>query len=284
MSAPPPISTPSYLLTPNHTFCAIASEQLESGMNKPPLVSCLMVSRGDVSILQYALQCYLDQDYPNRELILVTSHPSTGLERLIARYPAAQIKLIPASPGLSIGELRNISLAHAGGSLVCTWDDDDLSDPQRLSVSVRVLLAGNAPAFFLMRCLIWWPARRLFALSTWRAWENTMVAVREVMPSYPPVSRLEDTFVMDAIRQDRSVAVIEVPYLYCYTVTGNNTCGEEHFKDHLDLAHTVIQGDGYEKGLARLAKRMPIREYAAELERRSFFARETKTACAELDA
>src|ERR1700761_6074911 len=37
-----------------------------------PLVSCLMVTRGDVGLIRYALACYAAQTWPRRELVVVT--------------------------------------------------------------------------------------------------------------------------------------------------------------------------------------------------------------------
>lgn len=231
------------------------------------LASCLMVSRGNVDILRHSLACYLSQDYPERELVLVTDNASAGLGRLVASHDSARIKLIEAPRGLTLGELRNIAIAHSEGSVVCQWDDDDLYDPQRLSVTMRVMRGTKAPAAFLSHMVLWWPQRRLFALSGRRVWEGSMAASRRAVPVYPALSKGEDTFVADAICKVHRCALIDAPSLYCRVVTGKNTWSPDHF-DRL-VAHSlrVFSGREYEDVLESLAPRLPIREYAAALGR-----------------
>jgi hypothetical protein len=48
-------------------------EQFKQGIT--PLVSCLMVTRGDRRTLSHALECYRRQLYANRELVVVTDLP-----------------------------------------------------------------------------------------------------------------------------------------------------------------------------------------------------------------
>jgi glycosyltransferase involved in cell wall biosynthesis len=272
VSADPPHSdgkfdVTAYVTRPSRKSVAIEPEKLKAGLDKTPLVSCLMVSRGDVRVLQYSLLCYLRQDYPNRELILVTSHPSDELESFLARFPEARITLVKAPAGLSIGELRNISLKHAKGTLVSTWDDDDLHAPERLSTSIRILQAGKAGAFVLPRYLLWWPARKLISLSCPRPAENSMVALRNIVPPYQPLMHGEDLLSMLTIRRYHPIATADLPWLYCYTVTGRNTWDESHFRKIVDTSATVFEGSEYDKGIERLARRVPIREYAAMLEK-----------------
>ena len=105
-----------------------------------PRVSCLMVTRGDVQLLSYSLVCYLNQDYPHRELLIVTDNVTPALRALAERHAAQNVKLVTVPAGLTLGDLRNFAAARAAGDVICQWDDDDLYDPARLSASVHVLL------------------------------------------------------------------------------------------------------------------------------------------------
>jgi glycosyltransferase involved in cell wall biosynthesis len=228
-----------------------------------------------VGVLRYSLYCYLKQDYPNRELVVVSSNVTPQLRDFLGRFPAARITIVPAAAGLSLGELRNMSLAHAKGEVVCNWDDDDLYDPLRLSLSVGALLGSKTPAVFLSRWLLWWPARKTFAISQKRPWEGSMLARKEVVAPYRSITRGEDTLVISSIRRYHSIAALELPWLYCYAVTGGNTCDESHFEAMLKLAYAVLQGEAYESAMSRLAARMPIRQYAREITRRQKLDAET---------
>jgi glycosyltransferase involved in cell wall biosynthesis len=252
---------------PNGDVQTVQFDERAAVLPRQPLVSCLMVSRGDVRVLRYSLDCYLRQDYANRELILVTSHPSTELRALVDRCAAARVKLVEAPDGLTLGELRNISYSHAEGEFVCSWDDDDLFDPQRLSTCIKALVTHDtAAAVFLSRWLVWWPARRLIAVSDQRAWEGSMLARRKFVPPFPSLSLGEDTSVVHALARDHPVLLIERPWLYCYAVTGRNSWNQSHFEKMISLSLLTFQGEDYDKAIARLARRMPIRQYADFLE------------------
>ena len=260
--------TSAWVVPPGGEAQPIEYKNVSLDEKTQPLVSCLMVTRGDVRILRHSLDCYLKQDYRNRELIVVSSNVTPELERFLSELPDASIRLVRAPPGISLGELRNISVEHAQGVMICQWDDDDLHDPQRITTSVKVLLASNAGAFFLSRWLVWWPERKLIALSQQRTWEGSMVAFKDIVPPFPAVSCAEDTPVLEAITRNHSIAVLEMPWLYCYTITGQNTWEEAHFERMFRLAAAVFKGDEYEQGLNRLARRIPIRRYAETLDRR----------------
>jgi glycosyltransferase involved in cell wall biosynthesis len=244
----------------------VTLEDPKGKIEDPPLVSCLMPTRGDPKILRHSLECYLRQDYENRELVVVASDPSPQLETLLASYPEAEIRLVRVSPGLSLGELRNTSIAHARGGLICTWDDDDLYDPRRISISVRALLAGDsAAAVLLLQLLLWWPARKMAAVTAKGLWEGSMLARRHMVPIYPAVGRHEDNWVLNVIRKIYPVVLVPQPMLYCCAVTGKNTSDLSIYEKEFAKAEKVYRGQDYEALLASLAERMPIREYQSAL-------------------
>ena len=187
------LSIPVEVIRPSGRSRVVEADRLKAGATNLPLVSCLMVSRGDLHDLRYSLACYLQQDYRNREFVLVCDQITPALLKYLGRFPKSGIRVIEAPVGLSLGELRNISVAEANGELVCIWDDDDLHDPFRISISVSALLASKAPAVFLSRWLLWWPARKMLAISEKRPWEGSMLARKAVVPPYQPLARGEDT-------------------------------------------------------------------------------------------
>lgn len=103
-----------------------------------PLVSCLCLTYARPEYLREAIWCFLQQDWPNKELIVLNDHPEP-LE-LDQVYPGVRIVNVPDRfPNL--GAKRNYSVQLAKGDFLCLWDDDDLFLPWRLSTSVEQLLA-----------------------------------------------------------------------------------------------------------------------------------------------
>jgi glycosyltransferase involved in cell wall biosynthesis len=99
-----------------------------------PLVSCIcptMESRRD--FLPRAIQCFLDQDYPYTELIIVAD---SILDAAIVARP--RVRALWANR-LSLGEKRNVGCLSALGQVICHFDDDDFSRRDRISHQVDAL-------------------------------------------------------------------------------------------------------------------------------------------------
>jgi glycosyltransferase involved in cell wall biosynthesis len=106
-----------------------------------PLVSCLMPTSGRPELAARAARCFLMQDHPRRELVVV-GEDSAELREALPRDD--RIRLVEVAAKRSIGELRNIACRHARGDVVAHWDDDDWHGPQRLSRQIAPLVAGTA--------------------------------------------------------------------------------------------------------------------------------------------
>jgi glycosyltransferase involved in cell wall biosynthesis len=108
-----------------------------------PLVSaiCLTYNRApdNLHLLDEAVESFLRQDYPNKELIVFNDTPG---QELVCNAPG--VIVINAPERLpTLGEKFNAAIAHAHGMLLAPWDDDDINLPWRLSTSVAMLGAGD---------------------------------------------------------------------------------------------------------------------------------------------
>ncbi len=99
-----------------------------------PLVSCIMLSSGPErsGMLARAKRSYDAQTYPNRNLVL-GCYPKTA----------------------TIGEMRNCANAASPGSILCHWDDDDYSHPDRIYEQVALLQSSGADCVGYNECLFW---------------------------------------------------------------------------------------------------------------------------------
>ena len=188
-------------------------------MTDPPLISCLMVTHGHLFPARFAIQTYLRQTYAARELVIVCDSPAAELRAHVEALGDSSIRFVQVRRG-TLGELRNASLEAARGELVAQWDDDDLYHPQRLELQARALAeAPGAAAHFLSRWFLWWPARRLLALSAQRVWEGSMLARRTRLPSYPSASLGEDSPFVRTLFAAHPNVQSDVPEVYCYAST-----------------------------------------------------------------
>lgn len=93
------------------------------------------------SFVSRAVHCYLRQDYPRKELIIVDDG-SDPVGDLVPGDPS--IRYFRLRRRASIGSKRNLACASARGEIVCHWDDDDWSAPRRIRYQVESLLAQEA--------------------------------------------------------------------------------------------------------------------------------------------
>jgi glycosyltransferase involved in cell wall biosynthesis len=228
-----------------------------------PLVSCLMVSRGRRFPALFAIDCYRRQTYANRELVIVTGGQNTEVGALVRELDDPTIRYIEAEPR-SLGELRNTSVAHARGLLVCHWDDDDFSHADRIALQVAALGVTEARACVLSRLLLWWPARQVLRLTTSRLWEGSILADRAVVPIYPAWPREEDLYIVTAMTGLYEVVSLDCPNAYCYIVHGKNTNKDAHFEGIIRQSSSLPDFVDYNASLRLMENVFPFKAYESE--------------------
>ena len=195
------------------------------------LVSCLMVTRGDMNLIRQSYSSFKSQTWQNRELVIVCAHVSDEL-RSLAADDEREVRLVEIDDGsFTLGDQRNLSVARSQGDFICQWDDDDLYDPDRISISMKVLIESSVEAVFLSRWLLWWESMGKLSISSSRVWEGSMLARRSVIPIYASIKKGEDTLVTKLISRQFPISLIDYPQLYCYRVTGYNTFSDNHFEE-----------------------------------------------------
>lgn len=201
-------------------------------MSDIPLVSCIMPTAGRRAFLSRAVDLFLAQDYPRKQLVVVED----GLERNEDLFkgraaPPDRIDYTHLGPGRrTIGEKRNFACARTRGDLIAHWDDDDWHAPRRLSTQVEALLRLNARLCSLDRLVFYDPeaARAWIYRSVRVPWlaGGSLLYDRSLWREQPfhHVSNGEDTiFVDDAYHRRVPVAVLSDPSIYVATIHPGNT-------------------------------------------------------------
>ncbi|MFH1152863.1 MAG: glycosyltransferase [Pseudomonadota bacterium] len=224
-----------------------------------PLVSCLMVTKNRYLLARRAIQCFQKQRYENRELIIIDDGDDDTLEKWTQSMGDSRIfhVRLPAE-NKTLGELRNLAVDRATGTHVTQWDDDDLSDPDRLSVQLYVMDILKTDACFLERHQIWWPETRRFAISCRRIWEGSFVCARHLLPRYPAQARGEDTPVAAQVAGTCRIALLDLPDLYTYVFHGANTFDSAHWESHWLAATESLEGDACDIKLREIMQHLEI--------------------------
>ena len=98
-----------------------------------PLISCLCPTRNNPSIVKKAIKAFEKQTYDNKELILVIDEGSK-YEESVKSFTKENIKLFYAPKGITLGDIRNISVENASGKYIAQWDDDNNHCKNRLEI------------------------------------------------------------------------------------------------------------------------------------------------------
>lgn len=224
-----------------------------------PMVSCLMVTRDRAALARNAIRCFLDQTWPNRELVILDDSEDPALERIVQEFDDPRIRFLRIPPeGKTLGHLRNEAVALARGEYVCQWDDDDLYDPARIELQMHAILVNRAAACMLQRWTIWWPQAHRLASSRHRAWEGSLICRKDRMPEYPDLRRGEDTPVAETLLDRERVVLLDMPRLYIYRAHAGNTFDPTHFDAHWESATARFEGGDYARALQELAKRLDL--------------------------
>ncbi len=225
----------------------------------PPRVSCLMVTKNRPALARRAVQCFRQQTWPHRELVIVDDGADDALARWIEATADPRIvhRRLPAG-NLTLGALRNLAVASATGDYLAQWDDDDLSAPDRLELQLAAVTALRADACLLERQYIWWPDRRRLAVSCARLWEGSMLCARSSLPPYPDLAKGEDTPAVERVVREGRIALLDRPDLFVYVCHGANTFEAAHWDAHWRAAGERFDGEIYEPMLATLGQRLRL--------------------------
>ena len=135
----------------------------------PPLVSCIMPTANRRRFVPRAIDYFLRQDYPNRELVILDDG-TDSIEDLVPDHPS--IRYIRLDRRATVGAKRNLACEHSQGEIIAHWDDDDWQAPHRLSYQVEALVRTGADVCGVSTLLF-------YDLQSGRAWRYT----------YPPGGR-----------------------------------------------------------------------------------------------
>jgi len=86
-------------------------------------------------LIEEAIESFIRQDYDNCDLIVLNDAPQQALT-----CDAPGVRIVNADQRFpSVGDKFNALIAMACGELICPWDDDDISLPNRVSQGVQCI-------------------------------------------------------------------------------------------------------------------------------------------------
>jgi glycosyltransferase involved in cell wall biosynthesis/SAM-dependent methyltransferase len=105
------------------------------------LVSCIMPTANRRRFVPAAIEMFLAQDYPQKELVILDD----GEDRVADLVPPRpELRYLRSERRRPIGAKRNEACTAARGDIILHWDDDDWYAPNRIRYQVEGLLTAQA--------------------------------------------------------------------------------------------------------------------------------------------
>ena len=131
---------------------SVPNVQMQPATPSGAMVSCIMPTAGRRNFLPQAIQYFMRQDYPNRELIIVDDGDDS-IADLVPDSPL--VRYLRLEGKQSLGAKRNIACENAQGNIIVHWDDDDWMAPWRIGFQVEKLLGENVDICGISRPLFY---------------------------------------------------------------------------------------------------------------------------------
>jgi O-antigen biosynthesis protein len=201
-----------------------------------PLISCIMPTFNRRPFVRLALQYFLAQDYPNKELIIVDD----GTDRvgdMVEGLANAHYVHLPRRA--SIGSKRNLACRRARGEIIAHWDDDDWYAPNRLHYQAAPIISGAADLTGLVNTFVlelsdgnfWTTLPQLHSkMFVGDVHGGTLVYRRSLLAQglrYPETNLAEDAaLIRQATRRGKRLTRLPNPGIFVYVRHGRNAWSE----------------------------------------------------------
>jgi glycosyltransferase involved in cell wall biosynthesis len=188
-----------------------------------PLVSCIMPTRDRRPFVAQAIEYFLRQEYPAKELVIIDDG-ADPITDLVPDIPSITYRRLDRPK--SIGEKRNLACALASGVVIAHWDDDDWSAPNRLGAQVACLNDRGAAVCGMRALYFYDPSNR-------RAWRYVYPSGRRLWVAgtslcYTKAAWARSPFAPVSVGEDSRFVFAQAPQTVAEVITENWVIGILH--------------------------------------------------------
>lgn len=188
-----------------------------------PLVSVICPTRGRPLFLGKAVELFMAQTWPNKELLIVADDDDSSA--------------IPAAPGVRVVRIkktwpqakRHAAYPYAQGDLIAHWDDDDYFGPRRLEVQAECLLAGACACGFPTDYIVKIPEVKFYRWKSGNSsigfHDGTMAFRRKLLKGIPDEIQAAGQIELAKEFRRRGARLVALPNngMFVYVRHGGNT-------------------------------------------------------------
>ncbi|MCG8322124.1 MAG: glycosyltransferase family 2 protein [Cytophagales bacterium] len=201
---------------------------------KNELISCLCITDKRVNLLSRSIDCFRNQTYANKELIILYNDYDYDTSTFVNSIDDENIKCfkIDSNLKLSLGAKRNLSLEKSNGTYFCNWDDDDWHHSERLNLQFKALRENHKEASILINVILYDCKEKQAYFSFSWPWEGTLLCDKSFIREfkYGDIDKGEDSYLISHLLDNNFVYPVIKPTLYIYTIHGQNTWDYNHFR------------------------------------------------------
>lgn len=200
-----------------------------------PKVSCVMVTANRTHIAKRAINCFKNQTYPNKELVIVDDGNEDYSDLLGELNDNEYIyHKIETDDKVKLGQLRNLSLDVARGEIIAQWDDDDWYHPDRLKKQIELIQKGY-DACILQSSLVHINDSEFGDMPFISGYPDgvpgTIVHKKNTQIRYPNIRRAEDDYYLKKWMKFKYKIMDEShSHLFIRCYHGKNTWDINHFR------------------------------------------------------
>jgi glycosyltransferase involved in cell wall biosynthesis len=245
------------------------------------LVSAIMPTCNRRDYVPRAIDYFLRQDHPAKELVVVDD----GEDRIRDIVPADErVRYHHSQATLGIGAKRNLACELARGSVIVHWDDDDWASPERIRRQLSALLdtgsdvtGARSVLFFHADSPFWWRYERPKTAKPWVC-GATLCYTRDFWRKNPFPNLVfgeDDQFLISARRGRLDVREDEGLYvglMHSRNTVRKRTLGPGWSRLQLGRAVDVLGEDGRFYDALRASVRRPSERFERIRSRRSRLA------------
>ena len=189
-------------------------------MNTYALISCICIAQGKPNSLKQAINCFFNQNYPNKELVLgyyKNDHTSQALTEKISTDQDLKLIAFPYCAGQSDEEIVKHAIIKSTGLFLCMWNEEDWHHESRLSYQFNSMqIVGERFQASLLTKL--WMYNYLTGesyLSATKLWERTMLFKKDTyLQNYKSENKTQQEFIQVLSAKKMLYAIEGAPFLY----------------------------------------------------------------------
>jgi glycosyltransferase involved in cell wall biosynthesis len=176
----------------------------------------------------------MNQSYENKEMIIIYRESDLDTLRFISKLLDVRIKIFCAPSGteLTLGGLRNFSVAKSSGDYFIQWDDRDWHHKDRVKLQMESVFSFAREASVLTNILLFDIKNKDAYFSTTQPWQNTILCRRHLYDRgfrYPEINHNEDAALLQQLLSSNKVSPIS-SFPCCISIlTGDNITIESDF-------------------------------------------------------